>query len=61
MIGHVNVGGAITSSGQPNIGREIEISARHLDQLGNIYKGLNHIHKAQEIAGAWYAGSRLSP
>lgn len=57
LIGHVNVGGSITSSGQPNIGREIEISARHLDPFGAIYKGLNHIHKAQEIAGAWYAGS----
>lgn len=57
MIGHVNVGGAITSSGQPNIGREIEISARHLDLLGDVYKGLNHIHVAQDIAGASYAGS----
>lgn len=57
MVGHVNVGGSITSAGQPNIGREIELSARHLDQFGAIYKGLNHIHKAQEIAGAWYAGS----
>lgn len=57
MIGHVNVGGSITSVGQPNIGREIEISGRHLDLLGPIYKGLNHIHKAQDIAGADYPGS----
>lgn len=57
FIGHVNVGGAITSVGQPNIGREIELSPRHLDRLGPIYKGLNHIHKAQEIHGAHYAGS----
>jgi hypothetical protein len=57
FIGHVNVGGAITSSGQPNIGREIEISPRHLDRLGHLYKGLNHIHKAQEIHGAHYPGS----
>lgn len=57
MIGHVNVGGSIVSSGQPNIGREIELAPRHLDRLGLIYKGLNHIHRGQAIAGAWYAGS----
>lgn len=58
FIGHANVGGAITSSGQPNIGREIELSPRHLDRLGPIYKGLNHIHKPQEIGWlTFYAGS----
>jgi exonuclease SbcD len=57
MIGHVNVAGSLTSVGQPNIGHEIEIGPRHLDRLGDIYKGLNHIHKAQAIAGAHYAGS----
>jgi DNA repair exonuclease SbcCD nuclease subunit len=57
MIGHVNVAGAMTSVGQPNIGREIEIGAAHLDRLGQIPKLLNHVHKAQEIAGAHYAGS----
>lgn len=62
MIGHVNVSGALASTGQPNIGREIELHPKHLDRLGPIYKGLNHIHKPQEIAGAYYAGSicRLS-
>jgi DNA repair exonuclease SbcCD nuclease subunit len=57
MIGHVNVGGSILSAGQPNIGREIELDPSLLDRLGPIYKGLNHIHKAQEIGGAYYAGS----
>lgn len=57
MIGHVNVAGSMTSVGQPNVGYEIEIGPRHLDRLGPIYKGLNHIHKAQHIADAWYAGS----
>lgn len=57
MVGHVNVGGAILSSGQPSIGQEIEIDQALLDRLGSIYKGLNHIHKPQEIAGAFYAGS----
>jgi hypothetical protein len=62
MIGHVNVAGSITSAGQPNIGREIEIGPQQLDRLGPIYKGLNHIHVAQELHGALYAGSvcRLS-
>jgi hypothetical protein len=57
FIGHANVGGAIASNGQPNIGKEIELSPRHLDRLGPIYKGLNHIHKAQDIHGAFYPGS----
>jgi hypothetical protein len=57
FLGHVNIGGAVASNGQPNIGREIELSPRHLDRLGPIYKGLNHIHKAQELHGAHYAGS----
>jgi len=57
FIGHANVGGAVTSSGQPNIGREIELSPRHLDRLGPICTRLNHIHKGQEICGAYYPGS----
>lgn len=60
MIGHVNVAGSIVSSGQPNIGKEIEIDQALLDRLGPsmlVYKGLNHIHKAQLVAGAYYAGS----
>ena len=62
MIGHVNVRGAIMSTGQPAIGHEVEITTEQLDRLGSIYKGLNHIHAPQEIAGAHYAGSmcRLS-
>lgn len=57
MVGHVNVAGSITSSGQPSIGVELEIGERHLDRLGPIYKGLNHIHRRQDIAGAHYPGS----
>lgn len=58
MIGHVNVGGAIVSTGQPNIGREIELNPALLALLGDdCYKGLNHIHRSQEISGAWYPGS----
>ncbi len=57
MIGHVNVAGSITSVGQPNIGQEIELDGALLARLGGCYKGLNHIHKAQEIGGAHYPGS----
>lgn len=57
MIGHVNVAGSITSSGQPNIGQEIELDPTLIQRLSPIYVGLNHIHKAQGIGGAHYAGS----
>lgn len=56
-IGHVNVAGAITSTGQPNIGAEIEIDKALIQMLGVEYVGLNHIHKGQFIDGAWYPGS----
>jgi DNA repair exonuclease SbcCD nuclease subunit len=57
MVGHVNVGGSIVSTGQPNIGREIELDPALIDRLGRVYVGLNHIHKAQQVGGAHYAGS----
>lgn len=62
MIGHVNVAGSTMSAGQPNVGHEIEIGPQQLARLGPIYKGLNHIHVAQDLHGAYYAGSicRLS-
>lgn len=57
MIGHVNVAGSVTSAGQPNIGQEIELDPALLSRLGPCYKGLNHIHRAQDIGGAVYPGS----
>lgn len=54
---HANIAGAIASTGQPNVGQEIELTQQLLDRLGPIYKGGNHIHRPQEISGAWYAGS----
>jgi len=57
MIGHINIAGAVASTGQPNIGHEIELSPRQLDRLGPIPKLLNHIHRPQQLAGAYYAGS----
>ena len=59
FIGHVNVGGSISSTGQPQIGREIELDPGLLGRLdAAVYKGLNHIHKHQVVAGdTVYAGS----
>lgn len=57
-IGHVNVGGSIASTGQPQIGREIELDPALLARLEAAeYIGLNHIHKHQVVHGAVYAGS----
>lgn len=57
MLAHANIVGSISSSGQPQWGREIEVSAGHLERLGPILKLFGHIHKPQEISGAIYIGS----
>lgn len=57
MAAHVNIGGSRTCTGQPSIGKEIELDPNLLGRLGDIPKLLNHIHLAQDIAGAIYAGS----
>lgn len=57
MIGHVNIAGAVSSVGQPQIGKEIELDAALLDRLGNCPKVVNHIHKHQTIGDAVYPGS----
>lgn len=57
FLGHVNVCGSRASTGQPQVGMEIEINPAHLQRLPVVYAGLSHIHLAQEIAGAVYAGS----
>lgn len=60
MVGHLNVGGSIASTGQPQIGREIELDPASLAAFGDCPKVLGHIHKAQAVGGAVYAGS-VSP
>lgn len=58
VIGHLNVSGALSSAGQPQIGRELELDKQALECLPeNVYVGLNHIHKAQVVGRAHYAGS----
>jgi hypothetical protein len=58
VLGHVNVAGARASSGQPQIGQEIELDQAALQRFqANAYIGLNHIHKHQQVGRAVYAGS----
>lgn len=57
MLGHINVGGSLTSAGQPNVGREIELDPALLARLDGMPRILGHIHKPQEIHGAVYLGS----
>ncbi len=57
VMGHVNVSGARSSVGQPQVGREIEATTAMLDLLGDIPVVLGHIHLPQAIGRAVYAGS----
>lgn len=58
FLSHINVGGALTSTGQPNIGREIELAPSWFDGFPEAtYIGANHIHRAQRIGRLYYPGS----
>lgn len=58
MIGHGTIAGSRSSVGQPmGLDRDIAISAGLLGRLGDVPKIWGHIHKPQEIYGAYYAGS----
>lgn len=58
VLGHVMVGGSLTSGGEVLAGQEIEVQPAHLQAVGAHYVALGHLHRAQEVApGAWYAGS----
>lgn len=57
FVGHVNVRGSISSTGQPQVGTEVEIDVGHLARLPVVYCGLSHIHRPQEIGRGVYAGS----
>jgi hypothetical protein len=57
FLAHANIAGAIVSTGQPQIGHEIELDAALLWRLGDCPKVLNHIHKAQAIGGGRFGGS----
>lgn len=58
FVGHITVGGAETSVGQPMIGHDVQIDGTHFAKLpAAAAKILGHIHKPQEIHGAHYVGS----
>ena len=56
-IGHMNISGSIASTGQPQIGAELEVNATHLARLGDCPVIFNHIHKHQRVGSAVYPGS----
>lgn len=58
FAGHVTIGGAVLSVGQPLIGSDLQIDATHLAQLpAATVRVFNHIHQPQELHGAHYVGS----
>lgn len=57
VLAHGNIGGAVASSGQPQIGQEVEFDAPMLQRFGDVPLLFNHVHKPQELFGAIYAGS----
>lgn len=58
FMAHATINGAVTSVGQPmGVHGEIVVTATHLNRLGDIPKVFGHIHKAQDLYGATYAGS----
>lgn len=57
MVGHLTIGGAIASTGQPQIGGDMELTPGHLRRLGDCFQLFGHIHKHQRVDSAIYAGS----
>lgn len=58
FVAHLNVAGSRASTGQPLIGRELEVAPGDLLDLGCTYYALGHIHARQSFApNCWYAGS----
>jgi hypothetical protein len=58
FAGHLTIGGAELSVGQPLVGQDLQVDATHLAKLpAATVRVLNHIHKPQEIHGAHYIGS----
>lgn len=59
MIGHATLAGSVSSVGQPmGLDRDIAVSGALLERLpAEVPKIFGHIHKPQELLGAYYAGS----
>jgi DNA repair exonuclease SbcCD nuclease subunit len=61
LLAHAMMRGAVTSAGQPLVGRDMELDLTDLGLVRAKYVGLGHIHMPQEwkFGGAWnvFAGS----
>jgi len=58
VLGHGNVVGAQSSTGQPQIGKELEFDRAMFERFDpDVYVGMNHIHKHQQVGRAVFAGS----
>jgi DNA repair exonuclease SbcCD nuclease subunit len=57
LAGHGTISGTVTSTGRVMIGRDLEYGTRDLELARADYVGFGHIHKAQKVGPAWYAGS----
>lgn len=58
VLGHGNVIGAESSTGQPQIGKELEFDRAMFERFDpDVYVGMNHIHKHQQVGRAVFAGS----
>lgn len=57
LVGHLQVAGAETSTGQVLIGQTVEIAPGDLVDTGAAYVHLSHIHKRQSWGRVGYSGS----
>lgn len=57
FMAHANIRGAISSTGQPQIGQELELDVALLGRLPVLYWAMNHIHRAQVVGQGNFAGS----
>jgi hypothetical protein len=58
FAGHANVTGARASTGQPQVGVDVELDPAMLARLpADVHVAMSHIHKHQTVGRAVYAGS----
>ncbi len=57
LVGHVQVAGSETSTGQTLIGQTVELSPGDLADVGCAYVALGHIHRHQAWGNVVYSGS----
>lgn len=57
LVGHGTITGAITSTGQAMLGRDLTYGTADLRAACADYIAFGHIHKSQRVGPAWYSGS----